>query len=343
MTVCARSHLVAGLMVAALLVTIEKGQADDRTWTDDTGKFSVKAEFVAIKQGKVQLKRADNGQLIEVPLDRLSQADRELATKLATSAKENTDQAAGELKVTGALRWSKFPSFDENGKEAPRDLELVVTAKGKQAVEAIRYGFLKLDSVTTAQGTKLARKKEDFDFEDLGKKYTTVDRTKNMFVEQPKDGLTVAITLDRGKDRIARIAEAKGSFKIRTGGKRKVLKIENAPSLHDKDLDNAEFKAAQIKAKVEAADKNLILHLEGEHGSIYRVEAKTPSGGELKGQSGSGSGGGGRFKQFSFFFFDSIPKNATLFVHMASDTVEVEVPFELKNLKVPPEPKGFGR
>ena len=47
-----------------------------RTWTDASGKYTVEAEFVARKQGKVYLKRQD-GKVINLPLSKLSQADQD--------------------------------------------------------------------------------------------------------------------------------------------------------------------------------------------------------------------------------------------------------------------------
>ena len=46
--------------------------AEERTWTDNTGKFSVEAEFVDIDDGNVRLKRSNTGKVISVPLKRLS-------------------------------------------------------------------------------------------------------------------------------------------------------------------------------------------------------------------------------------------------------------------------------
>ena len=47
-----------------------------RIWSNDSGKFRIEAEFVKVADGKVQLKRK-NGEVITVPLDRLSKADQE--------------------------------------------------------------------------------------------------------------------------------------------------------------------------------------------------------------------------------------------------------------------------
>lgn len=47
-----------------------------RTWTDSTGKFTVEAEFRGMIFGEVRLKKT-SGEVISVPIERLSKADRE--------------------------------------------------------------------------------------------------------------------------------------------------------------------------------------------------------------------------------------------------------------------------
>jgi S1-C subfamily serine protease len=58
-----------------------KGQDDKdrsamRTWTDTSGSFHVEAKFRDVKDGKARLERA-NGQVISVPMAKLSDADRQ--------------------------------------------------------------------------------------------------------------------------------------------------------------------------------------------------------------------------------------------------------------------------
>ncbi|WP_236696486.1 SHD1 domain-containing protein [Rhodopirellula islandica] len=49
-----------------------------RTWTDKTGKFKIEASFLAVKDGKLRLKSADD-KTIEIPLAALSKKDVDLA------------------------------------------------------------------------------------------------------------------------------------------------------------------------------------------------------------------------------------------------------------------------
>lgn len=76
--------LVAGALSYA--TAEEAGAASGlRKWSDASGKFSVQAEFVALQEGMVQLKKAD-GSTISVALERLSPEDQKAAQALADKA-----------------------------------------------------------------------------------------------------------------------------------------------------------------------------------------------------------------------------------------------------------------
>ena len=51
-------------------------EAPVRLWTDDSGSFRVDAQLIEVLDGKVRLLKT-NGRQSTVPLDRLSQADRD--------------------------------------------------------------------------------------------------------------------------------------------------------------------------------------------------------------------------------------------------------------------------
>jgi len=53
-----------------------------RTWTDSTGTYRIDATYVRVQGEAVQLKRAADGQVISVPLNRLSEADRRYVSGL---------------------------------------------------------------------------------------------------------------------------------------------------------------------------------------------------------------------------------------------------------------------
>ncbi len=53
-----------------------------REWTDSSGTFTVEAELLDFKDGKVRLKKA-NGKILTLPLEKLSQEDQEFVEKQA--------------------------------------------------------------------------------------------------------------------------------------------------------------------------------------------------------------------------------------------------------------------
>ncbi len=72
--------------LTTVLFTWLESAAFARQWVDVTGQFTVEADLIDVRDGNVQLRRQD-GSVISVPLDRLSEADRRfLASRQATSA-----------------------------------------------------------------------------------------------------------------------------------------------------------------------------------------------------------------------------------------------------------------
>ncbi len=87
--------LICGLLAAAAPA------AWARKWTDVTGKYSVEAEFVELKDGQVRLRKPD-GQVITVPLEKLSAADQEHAKQQAAQphGPQANAQLPGEFRAT---------------------------------------------------------------------------------------------------------------------------------------------------------------------------------------------------------------------------------------------------
>src|SRR6476659_8833115 len=64
------------LLLAVAVVCWIPCVASARVWTDSTGKYSIEASLIAFNDSTVILQRADH-QLGQVPIDKLSQADRD--------------------------------------------------------------------------------------------------------------------------------------------------------------------------------------------------------------------------------------------------------------------------
>ncbi|GAB6188180.1 SHD1 domain-containing protein [Thermopirellula anaerolimosa] len=75
----------AVIFLVCVLLLVASAAAEVRTWKDKTGKFSIRAELVESDGTTVKLKRAD-GKVISVPVDRLSDQDRQFLEAQEKSA-----------------------------------------------------------------------------------------------------------------------------------------------------------------------------------------------------------------------------------------------------------------
>lgn len=68
-------------IAAVLILAVSTSMAFARKWTDSTGKYTVEAEFVELKDGKVRLRKGDDS-VVTLPIERLSEADQEYVRTL---------------------------------------------------------------------------------------------------------------------------------------------------------------------------------------------------------------------------------------------------------------------
>ena len=114
-----RIQAVLAFLVASAVPSL--GLAEVRSWSDVSGRYSVQAEFVELRDGMVRLEKG-GGQVISIPLDRLSTADREYVRKQASQKpeaaepEETPSEPGGTADVVEFLTGSKL-----QGKVTSRD------------------------------------------------------------------------------------------------------------------------------------------------------------------------------------------------------------------------------
>ena len=112
-----------------------------RTWTSSDGKFKITAELVEARTGAVTLKTAD-GRVISVPLNRLSQADREFIKGLQKPNGESNTTTPGDSgaeKAAKSTLAAKGIRVVSTGVALSEELTL---SKGLRDVYAIRKSLL---------------------------------------------------------------------------------------------------------------------------------------------------------------------------------------------------------
>ena len=108
-----------------------------RTWNDATGAFSVEAQFVGVKEGKVMLKKAD-GKIVAVPLDRLSKEDQDF---VAEHPQPGEPAARGERAVARQRKTGR--PIEHSGRRARGEVQgrrrLVLRHLGELVRLALRH------------------------------------------------------------------------------------------------------------------------------------------------------------------------------------------------------------
>ncbi len=99
-----------------LLIQAVPDSSRVRTWTDRSGTFKVDAEFIGLRDGKIQLHKV-NGVKIAVPVTKMSPRDLEYVEK-ATGKSLDDDKSLADLKRSRSAKEStgasiqKKPDYD---------------------------------------------------------------------------------------------------------------------------------------------------------------------------------------------------------------------------------------
>jgi hypothetical protein len=103
--------LITILLVALTpLFLVAAPQVDTRSWKSSDGAYSIEAEYVGAKDGKVSL-RKPNGDVIEVPLARLSAEDQAYVAKQAATNKQPSTPAAANSSRTQKQTFNQLLSL----------------------------------------------------------------------------------------------------------------------------------------------------------------------------------------------------------------------------------------
>lgn len=112
------SSLFSGLVILSWLLSPSalQGAEETRTWRDRSGKFEVKAALERVRDDKVVLKKPD-GKTLTVPLDKLSQKDRDYVKNLSSENPfaEDDDPFADDSSENSTRKKSDSASSESSG------------------------------------------------------------------------------------------------------------------------------------------------------------------------------------------------------------------------------------
>ncbi len=320
----------ATLLAVAVMAT----ETSARTWTSADGRFTVEAELVAVKRGWVKLRKA-NGKELTVPLTKFGEADRQFVGEQRQPA--NDLAAATSVKLDAKAEWSKTMQMDGNGKKLPPNLIVAITLSGKPAAEASYFGLLSVEKAEGDNGAAIELG-DGYFFEKSLEGFVKIDRKRSFLNKHPDDGVLVPIELKPSAGKITKIAAVEGSVKIRTGGTRKTIEVGGLADKANTAVDDPALKAAGIEQLKlgKITDEALSYEVRGSHEAIYSVAIVDAVGKSLV--NGNSRSASGKQVHCELFYSKKLPADATLKITLLTGTREMEVPFSLKDLPVPPSP-----
>jgi tetratricopeptide (TPR) repeat protein len=133
------------IAVSFSLVCLLAMDASARVWTDATGKMQIEAEYVGLQDGQVMLRVAETGKLATVPLDKLSDTDRQYVQSLPADAggllakdEQKSEPQPIVVDTSGDDRFSEAIRQNPNDPDAYNTRGMALLNRG-QADEAIPF------------------------------------------------------------------------------------------------------------------------------------------------------------------------------------------------------------
>jgi hypothetical protein len=262
-------------------------------------------------------------------------------TTPATPAKLPTTAPEG-LEVSAIARWSENRVFVSSGKELPRDLELWVYLIGKQPQQAMAWGQVKVTEMTTGDGQQLKIKSSGFGPNDATKSFLPVQRNQFRNVH-PQQGVKAVLAFPHPQQPVSIIKRAAGSVALQVATEQKVVILKNVQSLVGKPIDDPLLKQAGLKLQLTKENMNLNLKINGGNAlALAKVEPVDAAGKPLQ-NVGTFRQQSGNQVSYGFSLSDRVPVKAGMKLTLNIGISQVEVPFDLQDIRVPLPPGAPGK
>jgi hypothetical protein len=132
-----------------MIVSVPLEAEEARTWTDITGKHKTLAEYVSFAEGVVTLRKPGTDKTLKMPLDRLSEADRQYVRDLQSADGEASGEA-GDATGGAAADPAEAPAVEDTSAAKPGKR----SSSRANVVNSVRGAVLR--SETTNQMKQLA-------------------------------------------------------------------------------------------------------------------------------------------------------------------------------------------
>lgn len=207
------THLISLIVLGWTSITC----AENRTWTDASRKHQMEGKFVALRNGKVTIRKTD-GKTTTLPLEKLSPLDRHIAEQLADKGILPT----GKVEASAKANLSQW--YNQDNKPSRATLKVTVELKGEDARNAHAIYRSPHWEPATVEG------KEVILDSDLGmyEVFRWIDRTEDeFFAKHPKDGVRIELDYGEVPANSSKVERLEGSVQVLVGGEEKTISLDH--------------------------------------------------------------------------------------------------------------------
>lgn len=125
-----------------VLFSLELAAQEPREWTSGNGKYTVRAAVVDVDGESVRLKRVDSGKVIEVPLGKLSDADRSYLQSLESKADSPSERMRPDRAATKPAVDADASIIAETAPAPPTPGEVGIEILGDTQFRLVPFGTI---------------------------------------------------------------------------------------------------------------------------------------------------------------------------------------------------------
>jgi len=247
-----------------------------------------------------------------------------------TSGTTPGDTDSSGIKVDVSAAWSKTISMGSDGKQKPKDLEVLVVLTGPDAKAATHFGMIKIEQAESDGKALSLNAPFEWDIKDPRKQFVRIKRGGS-FSDHPEDGVGLKLAFVHPGD-IEAVDKIKGSVSLKTGGKRTDVMIKEIAQATAMPANDA-LSAAGVELKLKQSEGSIQVDVTSGADTVYDVSLVDESGKAPEG-IGVGRGEVNGVPMYSFSFDGGAPSGAQLKITLVTDSREVTVPFEADGLAV---------
>lgn len=253
-------------------------------------------------------------------------------------------EAPEGIEVTAIARWSQSQSYDAQNNKLPPNLQLWVYLIGRQPQKAIAWGNVQIDEVTAAHGDSLKPEENRSPYAaNPTNTFRVIDRDATFGnSNHPQHGVRAVLSIPHPAKPVSTIGRASGSVALQVAGEQKTVTLKDVQSLAGESIDDPVLKQAGLKLEVEKQNRNLKLNVvEGNSFTISAVQPVDGAGEPLKFVTAHRIAFGNQ-NYFQFFLNNNVPADMGVKLTVSLDVRQVDVPFDVSNIRVPLPPDDPG-